>query len=169
MPSRAWTIASSLVIARTAPCTSVSPRSVSHLVNQPSRQYLWGHRQRRFFRKENDRITCQLGCGGTHNRDKTCGVDDTPTLGQTLLRVGLVLPHSEDGVFASPPNALDVNLHGQIPDLLFRVQSVVVPGVHNPGVVKLCTVVKFHPVIHTMKGSGSGVIRVGGCQREGVP
>jgi len=33
-------------------------------------------------------------------------------LGQTFLWIGLVLSHGEDGVFASPPNALEVDLHG---------------------------------------------------------
>jgi len=73
----------------------------------------------------------------THDRDETRGVDDAPTLGQTLLWVSFIFPHSEDGVFASPPNAFEVYLHGQIPDLLFRVQRVVVRGVHNTGIVKL--------------------------------
>jgi len=56
--------------------------------------------------------TCQLGRSSTHNRNETRGVDDTSALVQTPLWVGLVLLHGEDGVFASPPNAFDVDLHG---------------------------------------------------------
>lgn len=55
--------------------------------------------------------TRKLGRSSTHNRDEARSVDDTPTLGQTLLWVGLVLPHCKDGVFAPPPNPLDVDLH----------------------------------------------------------
>lgn len=51
--------------------------------------------------------------------------------------VRFVLPHGEDGVFGSPPDAFDVDLHGQVPDLLFGVQGVVVCGVHDPCVVEL--------------------------------
>ena len=81
--------------------------------------------------------TCQLGRSSTHYRDETRGVNDTPALGQTLLRVGFVLPHGEDSVFASPPNALYVDLHSQIPDLFFSIQRVIICGMHDPGIVEL--------------------------------
>ena len=51
--------------------------------------------------------------------------------------VRFVLPHGEDSVFGSPPDAFDVDLHGQVPDLLFGVQGVVVCRVHDPCVVEL--------------------------------
>ena len=81
--------------------------------------------------------TGQLGRRSTHNRNKAGSVNDAPALGKTLLRLSLVPPHGEDGVFGSPPDAFDVYLHRQIPDFLFRVQRVVVCGVHDPGVVEL--------------------------------
>ena len=81
--------------------------------------------------------TCQLGRSSTHDRNEARGVDNAPTSSQALSLVGLVLPHGEDGVFASPPNTLDVDLHGQIPDLFFRVQGVVVRRMHDPSVVEL--------------------------------
>lgn len=84
--------------------------------------------------------TCQLGRSSTHDCDKARGVYDTPTLSQTLLRISLILPHGKDGVFRSPPDALEVYLHGEIPDLFFRIQGVVVFGVHDPSVVELQSV-----------------------------
>ena len=82
------------------------------------------------------------------------------------LWVSLIFPHSEDGVFASPPNAFEVDLHGQIPDLLFRVQRVVVCGVHDPGIVKLksagehgLSLVKTLIVISAMRRGEGGTKR----------
>lgn len=39
------------------------------------------------------------------------------------------LAHSNDSVLASPPNALDVDSLGKVPDLLLGVDSVVVAAV----------------------------------------
>ena len=87
--------------------------------------------------------------------------------------VSLIYPHSEDGVFAPPPNTFEVDLHGQIPDLLFRVQRVVVCGVHDPGIVKLKSMrehglllVKTLIVILVMRRERSGITLVGRCERE---
>ena len=115
--------------------------------------------------------TCYLGRSSTHDRDETRRVDYAPTWGQTLLWVSLVLSHSEDAVFAPPPNALDVDLHGQIPDLLFRVQRVVVFGVHDPGIVKLRedrVIARQNPYRYLSDEAGerSGIPLVGMCERE---
>jgi len=85
----------------------------------------------------------------------------------------LIFPHSEDGVFASPPNAFEADLYDQIPDLLFPVQRVFVSGVHDPGIVKLksarehgLSLVKTLIVMSAMRRGRSGVTLVGRCERE---
>lgn len=55
------------------------------------------------------------------------------------------LTHGDDGVFTSVPDPLDVDVLGQVPDLLFGHEGVVVGRVHNSGVVELpgCNSVEF--------------------------
>lgn len=59
----------------------------------------------------------ELGSGGTDECDDGCGVDDA-ALGL------LVLAEGEDGVLAAEPHALDVDVLGQVPDLLGGVDGV---------------------------------------------
>lgn len=75
--------------------------------------------------------TCQLGGSSTKQRDKAGSVDDGSTSMQAFLWVGSVLSHSDDGVFATPPNTFQVDLHREVPNLLLGVECVVVCGVHN--------------------------------------
>lgn len=56
---------------------------------------------------------------------------------QSLAFIDRVLAHSQDGVFASPPDTLQVDLHSQIPDTLLGVERIVVIGMHNAGIVEL--------------------------------
>jgi hypothetical protein len=46
-------------------------------------------------------------------------VDNTSSDMKTLCFIRRVLPHRKDGVLAAPPDALDVDLHRKIPDMLF--------------------------------------------------
>lgn len=55
---------------------------------------------------------------------------------QILALVCCVVAHSDDGMFAAIPNTFDVDRLGQVPDVFFRVQSVVVARVHDASVVK---------------------------------
>lgn len=71
----------------------------------------------------------QLGGGGADEGDDGGGVDD----GALLLAV---LAEGEDGVLAAEPDALDVDVLGQVPDLLGRVDGVGVVGVHDARVVE---------------------------------
>ena len=59
----------------------------------------------------------ELGSGGTDECDHGCGVDDA-ALGL------LVLAERKDSVLAAEPHALDVDVLGQVPDLLGSVDSV---------------------------------------------
>jgi hypothetical protein len=47
------------------------------------------------------------------------------------------LTHGDDGVFTSVPDSLDVDVLGEVPDLLFGHEGVVVGRVHDSGVVEL--------------------------------
>lgn len=47
------------------------------------------------------------------------------------------LTHGDDGVFTSVPDPLDVDVLGQVPDLFFGHEGVVVGRVHDSGVVEL--------------------------------
>ena len=59
----------------------------------------------------------ELGSGGTDECDDGCGVDDA-ALGL------LVLTEGQDGVLAAEPHTLDVDVLGQVPDLLGCVNGV---------------------------------------------
>ena len=59
----------------------------------------------------------ELGGGGTDERDDGGGVDDA-ALGL------LVLAEGQDGVLAAEPHALDIDVLGQVPDLLGCVDGV---------------------------------------------
>jgi hypothetical protein len=83
------------------------------------------HRQHRPF----TRRVRQLRRRAAHQRHNTCGVDDTPS----LLAVA---PHAYDGVLATVPNTLDIDVLREIPDLFRRVYGVRVLGVHDAGVVE---------------------------------
>lgn len=59
----------------------------------------------------------ELGSGGTDERNNGCGVDDA-ALGL------LVLAEGQHSVLAAEPHALDVDVLGEVPDLLGSVDSV---------------------------------------------
>ena len=61
--------------------------------------------------------TRQLGRGSPEDRDKTGRVDDGSTTRTT---------HGWNGVLAAPPHALDVDVHGTIPDTFLGGFRVVV-------------------------------------------
>lgn len=104
------------------------------------------------FAREAERSrTSQLGRRGAHESDEARGVDDAAAHAEALALVGGVLAHREDRVLAPPPHALDVDVHGQIPDALLRVERVVVVGVHDPGVVELWRAVRS---VSTSAGRG---------------
>lgn len=71
----------------------------------------------------------ELGRGGADEGDDGGGVDD----GGLCL---LVAAQRQDGVLAAEPDALDVDVLGQVPDVLGGVDGVVVLGVHDAGVVE---------------------------------
>lgn len=71
----------------------------------------------------------QLRRRAAHQRDHAGGVDDAAD----FLAVP---PHAEHGVLAAEPDALDVDIVGQIPDLFRGVYGVGVVGVHDAGVVE---------------------------------
>lgn len=52
-------------------------------------------------------------------------------------KAGTHLSHGDDGVFTPVPDSLDVDVLGEIPDLFFRDEGVVVGGVHDACVVEL--------------------------------
>lgn len=85
-----------------------------------------------------------LGCGvsdlrggSAHDGYKGGGVDDGAADVEVLGLVGGVVAHGDDGVLAAVPDALDVDGLGEVPDLFFGVERVVVGGVHDAGVVEL--------------------------------
>jgi len=47
------------------------------------------------------------------------------------------LSHGDDGVLATVPDTLDVDVLGQIPDLFVRDKGIVISRVHDPGIVEL--------------------------------
>lgn len=71
----------------------------------------------------------ELRGGGADEGDDGGGVDD----GGLLLAVAA---EGEHGVLAAEPDALDVDVLGQVPDLLGRVDGVGVVGVHDARVVE---------------------------------
>lgn len=72
---------------------------------------------------------CELRGGGTHQGDEAGHVDDAAAL-------LVVAAHAQHGVLAAVPDALDVDGLRQIPDLVRRVDRVVVLGVHDARVVE---------------------------------
>lgn len=71
----------------------------------------------------------ELRGGGTDEGDDGGGVDD----GALCL---VVAAQGQDGVLAAEPDALDVDVVGEVPDGLGGVDGVVVVGVHDAGVVE---------------------------------
>jgi hypothetical protein len=47
------------------------------------------------------------------------------------------LTHSDNGMFATVPYSLDVNVLREVPNLFFRDERIVVCRVHNPRIVEL--------------------------------
>lgn len=72
---------------------------------------------------------CELWGGGAHEGDEAGHVDDAAGL-------LLVAAHAEHGVLAAVPDALDVDGLRQVPDLLRRVDGVVVLRVHDARIVE---------------------------------
>lgn len=87
--------------------------------------------------KPTGRLTSKLRCSRTHERHETRRVDDTSASLEALLGVHGVVLHRNDGVFAAPPDAFDVDLHRKVPDLLLSVESVIIRGMHDPCIVEL--------------------------------
>lgn len=75
------------------------------------------------------RRVCQLRRRRTHQCNNAGGIDHA---GVFLA----MLPHAQHRVFAPKPHALDVDVVGQVPDLLGRVDGIRVLTVHDPGVVE---------------------------------
>ena len=75
--------------------------------------------------------TSKLGRRGAHDRNEACGVDNAPAGVQSKGLVDRVLAHREDRVLASPPDALDIDLHREVPDALLGIKRVVVLGMHD--------------------------------------
>lgn len=124
MPSRACTIASSRVIASTAPFDAVSKAS-------------WNHIKKVLLDLSAPELTRKLRRRGAHKRDEACGVDDASAGVQALRGVRRIVAHRQDCVLAAPPDAFDVDGHRQVPDALLRVECVVIGGVHDARIVKL--------------------------------
>jgi hypothetical protein len=72
---------------------------------------------------------CQLRGGRTDKGDDGGSVDDG-TLGL------LVLAHGDDSVLATVPDTLNVDVLGEVPDLLWGVDSIGVISVHDTSVVE---------------------------------
>lgn len=82
-------------------------------------------------RSSGDIRTSKLRGGSTHQCYEAGRVDDATASVQALGLVGRVIAHSQDGVFATPPHALQVDGHGEIPDALFCVERVIVCWMHD--------------------------------------
>lgn len=83
------------------------------------------HRQHRPF----TRRVRQLRRRATHQPHHARGVDDTSF-------VLAVPPQAHDGVLATVPNALDIDVLREIPDRIRRLYGVRVVEVHDAGVVE---------------------------------
>ncbi len=123
MSSRAWTMASSRVRARTAPLLLVFRQSEPHTQKKGEKS-----------NNENEEKSIpsgisQLGRRAPHQRHHTRRVNHTPPRFPKL-------PHTHHRILAPPPHALDVDPHGQIPNLLLRLQGVAVARVHDARVVE---------------------------------
>lgn len=86
-------------------------------------------------------LTRKLRRSSADKRHKARGIDDTSPNMKTFGFICRVLAHGEYCVFTTPPNALQIDLHGQIPNLLLRVDGVVVLGVHDTWLRRLSIVV----------------------------
>lgn len=106
--------------------------------------------------------TGKLRRGGTHDSDEGSNVDDRSANTEALGRIGLVLHdfcqyiqsvtpdkkrerdahllHGQDSILASKPDALDIDILSEVPDLLLGIDGVVISGVHNTSVVELFVV-----------------------------
>lgn len=79
-----------------------------------------------------------MGRSSTNQSHKTGRIDDTATSLKPFIRVLRILTHGEDGVFASPPNALKIDLHSHIPNTLLRIQRIFVLRVHDTWLCMHC-------------------------------
>lgn len=75
--------------------------------------------------------TSKLRSSSTQQGNKAGGVDDAASGVKALGRVRGVVTHREDGVLTTPPDTLEVDVHGKVPDTLLGVESVVIFGMHN--------------------------------------
>ena len=88
----------------------------------------------------------QLGCGAPHQGDHTSRVDDA-TSGL------LVAAHALNGVLASKPHTLDVDVMRHVPYLLGGINGVGIVGVHDSSVVEdhvgaAPAILRFHHRLH---------------------
>lgn len=75
--------------------------------------------------------TCQLGRRRSEYRHKARSIDDASAGVQALSFVDRILSHRGNSILATPPDTLEINLHGQVPYSLFRVQRVVILRMHD--------------------------------------
>lgn len=76
--------------------------------------------------------TSKLGRRRAQEGHETRSVNNAAASVEPLALVRGVVTHCEDRVLAAPPDAFDVDIHGQIPYPLLRVEGVVVLRVHDP-------------------------------------
>ena len=80
-----------------------------------------------------DERTGNLRRRSSQDGHEACGVDDTSAAVQSFALVLWIVAHSYNSVLASVPDSLEIDLHRQIPDLLVRVDCVVVFRMHDTG------------------------------------
>jgi len=83
------------------------------------------------FQRVWEKRTRKLRRCGTHKSDEARRVDDATSYMESFRFIRGVLAHRNNGIFGSPPDALKVNLHGQIPNPLLSVQGVIVLRMHD--------------------------------------
>lgn len=161
-------MASSRVIARTAPLEVVSVRwvgideagfnegsSVSSL-DRRKKNITKGRKEatipkdrtreqrvkHKDVKKKKAKPTSDLRRRRSHLAHKARRIDNASPRVQTLLHIRRVLPHCEDRVLAAVPDTFDVDRLGEVPDGFLGCESVVVQGVHDAGVVELASRIK---------------------------
>ena len=75
--------------------------------------------------------TSELRRRSAHEGYKARGIDDTASLVEALGGIYGIVSHGDDGVLAPPPDALEVDLHSEVPDAFFRVERGRVMGMHD--------------------------------------
>lgn len=139
MFSRAWTMASSRVRARTAPLLLCCVSSINNpecreriketVDIHPSMTDRKNHSNKENEEKSIPSGISQLGRRAPHQRHHTRRINHTAPRFPKL-------PHAHHRILAPPPHALDVDPHGQIPNLLLRLQGVAIFRVHDASVVE---------------------------------